>query len=409
MTSRRMVFGRYDYAGFLSFAAYACCSVVIPLVLYRMAPELDFPLEDGGMAAGGALQLGRSIPMVAAMLLCGFVAGRWGKYSTLGASLLIMGLGILLAAVSPWYGLVFAAVAMAGLGEGVIEGLATPFIQDLHPVEPGRYINFTHSFWSVGVLGMVTVSGLLLYWGVSWRWIVGVAGGATVIPALLLLLPDRRPGARPGSGEAVRSAEVWKHTMEILRRPRFWLFFAAMFVAGGGEFSLTFWVTSYIKIDYASSERVAAFATGCFAVGMIAGRMGWGYLVGQNHLKQLVVYSAVAGTLICSVLPLLSGFENRDLALYGVYALLLLAGLASAPFWPSVQSYCSTRMPESDVTMLFILLSCAGIPGCGFFACLMGVVGDMAGLGAAFYLIPACYVVLALLIGFEWWREKRGH
>jgi len=66
-----------------------------------------------------------------------------------------------------------------------------------------------------------------------------------------------------------------------------------------------------------------------------------------------------------------------------------------------VQSYCADCMPESDTTMLFILLSCAGVPGCGFFAWLMGVIGNHSanGLANAFYLVPACYILLAVIIG----------
>jgi fucose permease len=90
------------------------------------------------------------------------------------------------------------------------------------------------------------------------------------------------------------------------------------------------------------------------------------------------------------------------------FGLLFLAGVASAPFWPSVQSYCADCLPETDTTMLFILLSCAGIPGCGFFTWLMGYIGNQGGgLGRAFYLVPACYLALAALIGYDWRRYGR--
>ena len=79
--------------------------------------------------------------------------------------------------------------------------------------------------------------------------------------------------------------------------------------------------------------------------------------------------------------------------------LLFLACIATAPFWPSVQSYCADCLPQTDTTMLFILLSCAGIPGCGFFTWLMGYLGNHSGgLRHAFYLVPACFLLLALII-----------
>lgn len=146
MHAHKMVFGRYDFANFFCFGSYAACSVAVPVVLVSLAQDLNFPLAEGGKGAGGALQLGRSIPMVVAMLFCGFAAGRFGKLRSLGAAMLFMSIGILCAAWSPGYLPLFAAIAVAGLGEGVVEGLATPVIQDLHQDEPGRYINFTHSF-----------------------------------------------------------------------------------------------------------------------------------------------------------------------------------------------------------------------------------------------------------------------
>lgn len=303
--SRKMKFGRYDYAAFSCFTGYACCSVVVPVVLIELARSLNFPLTDGGMGAGGALQLGRSIPMVFAMLFCGFAAGRWGKVPTLGVSLLIMAAGIMLASAAPAYGLLFLAVAIAGLGEGVIEGLATPVVQDLHEhEEPGRYINFAHSFWSIGVVVTVLAAGALLSWGVSWRFILLLAGVLALVPALLFLLPSR--GARhPDKPEKLHWTTVWGHATTLMKQSRFWLFFAAMILAGGGEFCLTFWVSSFIRIDYAGSPWLGGLGTAVFAGGMIVGRMVSGFLVGQRRLRDLILWMAAAGTLLSLFPPLL--------------------------------------------------------------------------------------------------------
>jgi len=56
--------------------------------------------------------------------------------------------------------------------------------------------------------------------------------------------------------------------------------------------------------------------------------------------------------------------------------------------------------------MLMILLACAGIPGCGAATWLMGYIGDHGGLNVAFYLVPACYLILGLLIGCEGYARK---
>ncbi len=115
----------------------------------------------------------------------------------------------------------------------------------------------------------------------------------------------------------------------------------------------------------------------------------------QDGLKPLILYSGVVGTIICALLPLVQ-------TLWLFSGLLFIAGLATAPFWPSIQSYATQQLPELDSTMLLILLSCAGITGCGVFTFLMGYMGDaFGGLNAAFWIVPAAYGLMALLIGCE--------
>jgi MFS family permease len=397
--SRRMDFYRYDYAAFLTFLVYASGTVVLPIVLVTMAHDLGFSLESGGMTAGGALPLAGTIPMVAAMLLCGFAAGRWGKRKTFGLSVILMGIGMGFCAIAPGYGILLLALAVAGIGEGVIEGLATPFVQDLHTKEPGRYINFAHAFWSIGVLTTVLISGALLSLGVSWRLLIGAVAVLTLVPAALLLLPAGKGHEYPEHPEPLHWNAVWNLMISILRVPRFWLFFAAMFVAGGGEFCLTFWCASYIQLNFASSAWAGGIGTACFAAGMVLGRTGWGYLIKQHQLKGLIVLSALAGVVITLFFPILT-------ELWLFFGLLFLAGVATAPFWPSVQSYSTDRLPGADTTMLLILLSCAGVPGCSFFTWLMGYIGNHSGLAKAFYLVPACYSMLVLLVGYDWLSQK---
>lgn len=394
-----MTFGRYDYAAFCSFFAYASGSVVVPVALVLLARDLGFTLEDGGMTAGGALHLGRTMLMVATLLLSGFAAGRWGKRKTMGMAVAMMGLGVMLCAAAPIYGVLFIALMVAGMGEGIIEGLATPFVQGLHRKEPGRYINFAHSFWSVGVLVTVLASGTLISVGVSWRSVIMAVSILSIIAAAIFLLPETKGKEYPEHPEPIHWKTVWGYHLDIFHIRRFWLFFAAMFVAGGGEFCLTFWCASFIQLNFLDAAWAGGLGTAFFAGGMVLGRTGWGYLIKQHQLKHLIVWSAIGGTLVTVFFPLVTG-------LWTLFGLLFLAGIATAPFWPSVQSYAADRLPQTDTTVLFILLSCAGVPGCGVFTWLMGYVGDhMGGLRTAFYLVPACYLTLAALIGSDWLRS----
>ncbi|MFA6815163.1 MAG: MFS transporter [Lentisphaeria bacterium] len=412
-----MKFSRYDFAAYSLFMAYAAGSVIIPIALCHIAVSLDFPLESGGLSSGGALQVGRSLSMIPAMLLSGFLAGKWGLKKILGIAAVFMGVGIFLAGLAPFYSMLFFALSIAGIGEGLIEALATPFVQKLHKKDPGQYINIAHSFWSVGVFLCVLGAGWLLLAGYSWRLPILITALLSLIPIYILMKEDSAH-SYPEDIRNYHRHEIWDQTTKILRCPHFWLFFAAMFVAGGGEFGLTFWVASYIQLEFSATAWIAGIGTACFAGGMFIGRSGSGLFVKERFLQHLIVFTALFGTAISCFIPLIhSDWIIQAAQAYPflkiftqntvLFPLLFLAGLGSAPFWPSVQSYSAIRLPKLDTTMLFIILSCAGIPGCGLITWFMGIIGNHYGLRASFILIPICYLTLAILISADWFFYRR--
>jgi len=163
--------------------------------------------------------------------------------------------------------------------------------------------------------------------------------------------------------------------------------------------AFTFWTASYVQLCYHDIPRAGGIGTACFAGGMIVGRIVSGHAVGQGGLLRLLLLSAAAGLGVSLFVPAV-------VSLGGLYVLLLVAGLTTACFWPSIQSYAADCL-RMDNTMVFILLSCAGIPGCGFSAWLMGWIGDQAGLRAAFLVVPVMFTALGVLLAVDATRDRR--
>jgi hypothetical protein len=86
-----------------------------------------------------------------------------------------------------------------------------------------------------------------------------------------------------------------------------------------------------------------------------------------------------------------------------LFVFLFIAGAGIAPYWPSTQVYGVNSMQKLDSTLLYVFFSAMGIPGCGFFAWLMGAVGDKWGLTGAILVVPCTLIVFALIIFFEAW------
>ena len=412
MSSRvKLEFHRYDYAAFITFFAYAASSVIVPVALMQIATALGFPLSEGGMGAGGALQISRTISMTTLMVVSGFIGAKLGLRKSLGMAAFVMGFGCLAVSLSNSYWFLFAAILCAGCGEGYIEAMATPFVQKLHKENTGQYMNFAHSFWSIGVTGTTIGAGFMLMCGVPWRPVVFCTFLLAVAAGLSLLWPEKKGHEFPEEHETLSLGIVVKQTKDIWSTPKFWLFFLLMFLAGGAEYCLTFWLASFMQLTMKTGAFLGGVATAVFAMGMVTGRMGWGVYVPQKRLGQSLIVACTVGLLLSCAIP----FVRPDMTVGRVggiillFVLLYLIGITIAPLWPTIQTYSVDRLPKHlDETMVFVWLSCAGVPGCGTFAWLMGVLGDVFhSLNVPFFLVPACQLLLAVALLIETRRKIR--
>ena len=164
-------------------------------------------------------------------------------------------------------------------------------------------------------------------------------------------------------------------------------------------FAFTFWSRSYVQAYLKDLPRAGAVAVAFFAGMMAAGRFLAAKLSKTVSLKTIMMGSAVLGVLVSAVIP----FADT---LLSFYALLAVAAVAAACFWPTILAEAGNCL-EVDSTMLFVLLSSVGIAGFGFTPWVMGWIGDRVHLRAGFFVIPVYFVILALVLAVEWRMTSR--
>ncbi len=375
-----------DLASSISMMTYASSMIATPICLVALMQEMNLSLTEGG-----SIEVVRTLLLVAVLLVSGMAASRFGKTAVLNSGGFLLAAGLFLYSWAPSYPVILAAMIFVGVGGGLLEALLNPLVQDLHPGDSGRYLNVVNAFFSVGVLVTVLSVGELLSRSINWRAVLFGLGIFYTIASLFFLL---------GSSHAHKTGQIQEnhnenpihHAKSLLKKRRFWVFCGAMLCGGGAEAAYTFWSASYIQLHYGALPRAGALGTALFAGGMIAGRLGSGF-IRQHHLPRLILSSAALG-LVFSM-----GFFGIT-SLPALMVQLFLAGLAVACFWPSIQSYAADRI-GGDSTMLFILLSVAGIPGFSLIVWVMGVIGEHYGLRAAFTVIPLLFLGVLVTIGVE--------
>ena len=241
MEKNGIKFNSLDWAVFLGYTGYAASSAVIPMILVPMSRELNLNL-----ASGGALHLISRCIMILSMMMAGTAARRFGKKCVLGSALVIIAAGLAVCGSAFDYTLLASALLVMGLGSGFFESIATGFMHERHlGANAGKYINITHGFWPLGLLLTGLGAGAYLQWGGgSWKTLLFVLSGAMLIPVLLFLTGKENHTAQP------IPEFKWREVCKPLKNPRFILFLAALFLAGGSEHCLTFWTPSFIASEY---------------------------------------------------------------------------------------------------------------------------------------------------------------
>lgn len=367
MQSQKIIRSRLYRASAASMFIYSASSIALPISLVKISEELGFNLTQGG-----SLGFVSSIEQFFILILGTFAAARWGKIRVLRTALLVLAGGLVFFTLSHSYPAALFLILFIGIGNGFLEALLTPIVEDLYPGDNGSKMNLLHAFWPLGTCASVLILGELLSLSISWRILfIALAG-------LVLIISFYYPSSK--KIQLPKSRSDLGHIREILSLKRFWYFGIALFFAGGSEGAFAFWSASFIQIHYAALPRAGAIGTACFAIGMAVGRLYSSKLAGKLGLPFIIFVSSILGLLIS-----VSFFFIADL--YMLYLFLLCMGLCIACLWPSLQTLAARELPV-DPTSLMVFLSCFGIPGLSSITLFMGMLGDRFGLRASFILAP---------------------
>ena len=375
-------FTTLDIVSWGGFIMFATSSAITPICLPEISNTLSTTLSEGG-----GMATARAFIMLFILILVGVLTQKWGKKLFLTLSQYLFVAGLLMASFARNYPMLILSLMITGMGGGFMEALISPLVVDLHPDDSGKYMNITHAFYPIGVMASALLFGELLTLGYSWRWLFRLAAIGSLAVGIAFHV-SRFPAAI----ETERMP--WKRMMKILMLPGFWLFAASIFLGAGVESALTFWSRSYVAIYLKDVPRAGAVAVVIFAGMMAAGRFLTAKLSRTMSLKMMMIASALLGVGVSGMLPFVGN-------LLWFYVLVALAGLAAACFWPTILAEAAACL-KVNATLLFVMLSCAGITGFGFTPWLLGIIGDQAGLRTGFAVIPGFFVLLLLVFALDW-------
>jgi MFS family permease len=368
-------------------------------MLYALV--LTMLMRDLGMNKTTAGLLGTLTLLASGMggVLFGFLADRMGRKQALMASILTYSVCSFASGLATSIAMLAAARFLLGLGMGGEWNTGATLVAESWPTDlRAKAISVVQSSWALGFAAAALVAGpVARYFG--WRAVFFVG----ILPALLTLwirrgvpesamwkeggLQRRDDGSRPAKFSVIFRPPYRRHTFALLM-----FNFCSMF----GWWGLFTWLPPYLSLPVAQGGRgFGAMGTTTLLVvlnlfGMFPGYASFGWVADRlGRRKAFLVYSLSATLLI----PLYAAARSP--------ALLMFMGTLVAFFATGV--FSGSGIMGSEIFPTGVRARALGFTYNGARAMssvaplVIGSVGEIKGLGWAFYLCAAGYLLAALM------------
>ncbi|WGL18396.1 MFS transporter [Microbulbifer bruguierae] len=339
------------------------------------------------------------------------------------ASGLCLGGGTLLTICAPLvdgmdaYWLVWSGMLLCGIGWGCAEGSVNPMTTALYPEDKTHRLNVVHAWWPAGMIFGGVAGVAMGAFDVPWQFALALV----LLPALAVVVLsigiEFPPTERAASGISMK--EMF---LEILRRPSFLLWFAAMFLTAASELAPGQWV------DLALTQKVGF--RGILLLVYVSGLM----FVMRHFAGPLAHRLSNAGLLWISSLLAAIGLFLLSRADGAVTALVAATvwGIGVCFMWPTMLASVSERYPRGGSLMIGLVGS-AGAASIYFVLPMLGAfydqvkqelaggsdglaqlsttaLADIEGLAAAesFALVALLPLALLLIFGAVWLYDRRA-
>jgi fucose permease len=367
----------------LLYAVYGCMAFLLNGLGAVLAPlETELGVKRGDVAFYPTLF---ALGLVVVGLSGGSLVARIGRRRTLRLSIGGMVLGGLLFAVPGRIPTLLGALLL-GLGAALLIQLVPALLAALHKRSAAAALGEANGVASAASVVAPLAVGAALAVGIGWR--IGylaaplIALAAAFLPVWRLDVPSTQP---------LPEGSVSEPGTRLLGR---WF---DLLVAVSVEFCMIFWAASAMGDWHHATAGQAPALASLFLVGMATGRFLASPITRLLPDTRVVIFTSIgvagAGFLLFWLAPFLVMSA----------AGLALTGLGVALLYPTIVSLVVAAWPHSPDRAAARAALASGL-AIGIAPFLLGRLSDAIGLRAAYLIVPALLVVLAVRSVAGFWR-----
>ncbi|MDA1315560.1 MAG: MFS transporter [Acidobacteria bacterium] len=315
------------------------------------------------------------------------------------------------APVEPYYSdtgfvVLYAAMLLLGLSQGLVEGVINPLCATLYPTEKTHRMNVLHAWWPGGII----IGGLLAFAITRMMGLDGAVGAeiatlgwkiklATIlVPGILfgiLILGQKFPATERVTA-GVSSRDMFRESL----RPLFLLLWLCMWMTAVTELGTDQWVGSLItNLTGMQGILILVYTAGIMFVLRFFG-------------GPLAHYFSPMGLLTISAVLAAIGLFALGSAVTPWHAFLAatIFGLGKTYFWPTMLGVTAELFPKGGAVTLAIMGG-TGNFAVAFILPIMGGWYENYGAGAAFRYVGVLPIILTVIFGalFFYFKSQGGY
>jgi len=367
------------------FITIACLGMVaFGIVLTTLGASLPVFIERFGIdkTQAGALLSLVSFGVLAGSLSFGPIVDRRGYKGMLVLSFAAIVAGLELVAVAPTLGLLRFALLVIGFTGGMVNGGVNALVGDVSGENRSSALTFVGAFFGVGAAGVPLLLSALA--GTVPHAAILAACGAFVLVPLVVTWRTEFPESKQPHGFPVHDAR------RLLASPLLLAIGAMMFLESGVETTAGGWIpTLFVEELQVAVERAPIFLS-IFWFGLLIGRLTLSRVL-RTVAASRVLLASLAIAFVGSVLLVMA----RESVLAGVGVFVLGAGFAST--FPVLFGVIGERFAHLSGTALGIGMTMA-LSGGMLMPYVTGAIASSRGLRTSFAIVPACLIVLWLMV-----------
>lgn len=320
----------------------------------------------------GLLVLTNFLTQLCIDLVFSFFSHRFNIPAVLRVMPCLTVLGLLIYAASPilfpnfvYLGLVIGTLIFsmaAGLGEVLI----SPVIAEIPAKDPEREMSKLHSVYAWGVVGVIVIATLFLFFagGGAWQILAVIFAVLPLISAILFFGAEIPTLAAPA-----RSSDA----LGLLKKGGVWFFVFVIFLGGAAECTMAQWCSGYLEGALGFDKIWGDL----FGVAVFSAMLGLGRTLYGKFGKRIerVLFFSFLGATACYLVA-----ATVSIPVIGLAA-CAFTGFCTALLWPGSLVVAAERFPSGGV-IIYALMAAGGDLGASVGPWLVGVVTDLTSASA---------------------------